>query len=177
MFLQEVAALLKTNPKRVHAMGFSQGGGMTWRLLCDHADFFASMSPIGALQGCAFKAGATPSREVPVLAVHAHNDAVVQFNQDAVKQRDAILAAWPFDAGTVIEEDPKHKATRYTTTKGTVFEFWEHDYEASSFILKGHCFPGSQEQVGFPVAFGCADKGTFVYGKLALAFFQAHPAP
>ena len=176
-FVSEVAALLKTDPKRAHAMGFSQGGGMTWRLLCDHADFFASMSPIGALKGCAFKAGETPSVERPVLAVHGHEDTVVKFDEDGVQQRDALLAAWPFDTGVAIEEDDHHKATRYTTTSGTVFEFWEHDYKASSFILNGHCFPGSEELFAIPIAFGCADSGTFVYGKLALAFFQAHPSP
>src|SRR5690606_10640751 len=41
-FVSDVAAAFHTDPRRAHVMGFSQGGGMTWRLLCTHPEFFAS---------------------------------------------------------------------------------------------------------------------------------------
>jgi len=176
-FVEELATAAGTDPKRAHAMGFSQGGGMTFRMVCDHADFFASAAPAGAITGCAFSGADTPSEEVDILQVHGRTDAIVDFDGIAVPQRDAALAAWPFDAGVVLEDDGAHKATRWTTSSGTLFEFWEHDYEASSFILKGHCVPGGTDLDGFPFGYSCTDQGTFVFGELAMQFFLAHPKP
>jgi poly(3-hydroxybutyrate) depolymerase len=64
---------------------------MTLRLLCTHADFFASGAPIGALEGCEFEGANAPSEEVDILQVHGHSDAVVSFDAVAIPQRDAIL--------------------------------------------------------------------------------------
>src|SRR5262245_55004857 len=83
-FLQDVAIVLGTDPKRAHAMGFSQGGGMTFRMVCAHADFFASVSPIGAITGCEFSGANTPSEEVDILQVHGHDDVIVDFDAVAV---------------------------------------------------------------------------------------------
>lgn len=180
-FLLEVASALPIDPKRVHAMGFSQGGGMTFRLVCSHADFFASAAPAGALAGCEFSGADTPSEEVDILQVHGRQDAIVDFDQIALPQRDAALGAWPFGAPAVLEDDGAHKATRWTTASGTVFEFWEHDYQTTAQVafvaLKGHCVPGGLDFDGFPAGYSCLDPNTFVFGELAMQFFQAHTKP
>jgi len=89
----------------------------------------------------------------------------------AIPQRDAALAYWKDGAGMVIEMDATHTATRYLTAAGTAFEFWEHDYQAGSLILGGHCFPGGSDVGPSPFQFGCQDMGTFVVGDLAMKFF------
>ncbi|MFO0745209.1 MAG: hypothetical protein U1F43_05955 [Myxococcota bacterium] len=172
-FVAEVAERLGTDPDRAYAMGFSQGGGLTWQLVCAHADFFAAAAPLAALPGCAFDAAHHPSREVDMLLVHGRKDTVVAFSQ-LESQRDAALAYWPVGTPTVVEDDGAHRATRWTTAGGTTFEVWEHDYTATSFLLNGHCVPGSPQVNALPLAFGCQQGGTFEYGALALAFFQAH---
>jgi polyhydroxybutyrate depolymerase len=178
-FTADVAGGLHVDPKRRHVMGFSQGGGMTFRLLCSHADFFASGAPIGALEGCEFSGANTPSEEVDILQVHGRQDGVVSFQGTAVPQRDKALAAWPFGAPTVLEDDGAHKATRWVTTSGTVFEFWEHDYTTDALVLvvalKGHCVPGGQDFSGSPAGYSCEDMNTFVFGQLAMQFFLDHP--
>jgi poly(3-hydroxybutyrate) depolymerase len=176
-FVSDVATALATDPKRAHVMGFSQGGGMTWRMICTHADFFASAAPLSGLIGCEFVAPSVPSREVPTLQLHGHKDNILNFNQYAIPQRDAALAFWKDGTGTVFDMDAAHKATRYLSPSGTPFEFWEHDYSAGSFILGGHCFPGGTDVGASPFQFGCADTGTFVIGDVAMAFFMAHPLP
>jgi poly(3-hydroxybutyrate) depolymerase len=181
-FVHDVSVSLLIDPKRIHAMGFSQGGGMTFRLLCDHADFFASGAPAGALPGCEFSATSHPSEEVDILQVHGIVDGIVNFNQYAVPQRDAVLnGGWPFGAPTVLVDDGKHKATRWVTTSGTVFEFWEHQYQTSAAVLaiplKGHCVPGGTDFNGFPAGYSCEDTNTFVFGELAMQFFIDHPKP
>lgn len=176
-FVQGLAGALGADPKRIHVMGFSQGGGMTWRLLCEHAAFFASASPLGGLAGCEFSGANAPSQEIPILQVHGRKDAVVSFPNIAIPQRDAALAYWMNGPGVVLEDDGMHKATRYVTAAGTRFELWEHDYVAGSFILGGHCFPGGTDVGASPFQFGCAEPGTFIYGELAMQFFLDHPKP
>ena len=174
-FVAGLGSALGADPKRIHVMGFSQGGGMTWRLLCDHADYFASASPLGGLAGCEFSGANAPSQEIPILQVHGRKDAVVNFQGIAIPQRDAALAYWMDGPGVVLEDDGMHKATRYTTAAGTRFELWEHDYVAGSFILGGHCFPGGTDVGVSPFQYGCTAAGTFVYGELAMQFFLDHP--
>lgn len=176
-FIGDVAAALLTDPKRAHVMGFSQGGGMTWRMICAHADFFASAAPLAGVIGCEFVPPNAPSREVPTLQIHGHKDNILNFNSFAIPQRDAAIAFWKHGAGAAFEMDATHKATRYLTAAGTPLEFWEHDYSAGSFILGGHCFPGGSDVGTSPFQFGCVETGTFVIGKLAMDFFVAHPMP
>jgi pimeloyl-ACP methyl ester carboxylesterase len=174
-FISDVAAALVTDPKRAHSMGFSQGGGMTWRMICAHADFFASAAPLSGLTGCEFTAPNVPSREVPVLQVHGHKDNVLNFATYAIPQRDAALKYWTDGAGAAFQMDATHTATRYLSPGGTPFEFWEHDFSAGSVIIGGHCFPGGSDVGVSPFQFGCADMNTFVVGELAMQFFLDHP--
>lgn len=174
-FVSDTATALVTNPKRAHVMGFSQGGGMTWRMVCQHADFFASASPLSGIAGCEFAAPNVPSREVPMLQVHGHKDNIVSFPNTAVPQRDAALAYWHDGAGSVFQMDATHKATRSLTAAGTPFEFWEHDYVAGNAFLGGHCSPGGADIGPSPFQFGCQDMNTFIYGQIVMQFFIAHP--
>lgn len=171
-FLHEVARVARTDPNRAYVMGFSQGGALTWQLVCAHADFFAAASPLGALPGCSFEGADVPSREVDMLIVHGRKDTVVAFNLHE-GQRDDALAYWPFGQPSRIEGDGAHLATRWTTPSGSVLETWEHDYTATSLLLNGHCVPGSPHLVAL-LAFGCQQANTFSWGDLALAFFEAH---
>jgi pimeloyl-ACP methyl ester carboxylesterase len=174
-FVQQIAQALVTDPKRAHVMGFSQGGGMTWRMICTHADYWASAAPLSGIEGCEFVAPSAPSREVPTLMVHGHKDNVVSFTGIAVPQRDAALAFWKDGMGTKIGGDGTFTSTRYTTSAGTPFEFWEHDYVAGSAILGGHCFPGGTDVGLSPFQFGCSPPDSFVVGETVMAFFLAHP--
>jgi poly(3-hydroxybutyrate) depolymerase len=176
-FVNDVATALVTDPKRAHVMGFSQGGGMTWRMVCDHADFWASAAPLSALPGCDWTASSHPSRELPIVHVHGYYDALLNYYAYGTAQRDALLAYWKNDAGTVFESDTGYEATRYLSPSGTPYEFWRHDYMALNTTYLGHCFPGGSD-VGYALTqFGCADQGTFLVGERAMQFFLDHPMP
>ena len=177
--LQLVMTAFQSNPKKIHMTGFSQGGMMTFRFLCKHADVFASMAP-AAGTGCSFTNGDTPSREVPLLYMHGTKDNLVNFQGAAVPQRNAVTTGWKTDQGTKIGGDANFTRTRYVTQSGTPFEFIQHDYSASSFVLGGHCYPGSTDPGGekgqlFP--FNCVKPNAFTWGDEAMKFFMAHPKP
>jgi hypothetical protein len=147
---------------------------MTWAMVCQHAGFFASASPLSSIEGCAFVAPDVPSREVPMMMVHGTQDNVVNFTAIAIPLRDAALAYWKDGTGAVFFTDATHTATRYLTPAGTPFEFWQHDYTAGSPILGGHCAPGGSDVGPNIDQYGC-QSSTFVYGQVAMAFFIAHP--
>jgi dienelactone hydrolase len=187
-FIQLAVSTLHVDAKRVHMTGFSEGGFMSYRFLCEHADYFASVAP-AAGAGCSFGAAdagmwgssSIPAQEIPVLAVNGTLDALVNFNSRAIPQRDTIIAGWHMDTGAMIAGDGTFTRTRYTSPSGTVFEFIQHDYSSTQTFTKGHCFPGSQDlqtsggEPGQVFGFGCQPPNSFVWGDEVMRFFIAHP--
>ena len=177
--LVEAIAVLGIDKKRVHMTGFSQGGMMTSRFLCKHADLFGSVAP-AAGTGCTFTGSDTPSVEVPVLYLHGTADILVAYSA-GTKQRDAAIAAWKMTGPVTVASDAKYSHQRWTSPKGTVFEFFSHDYKASSIAIQGHCYPGSKDEKGGEpgqlFGFACTPPNAFVWGEAAMAFFIAHPRP
>jgi pimeloyl-ACP methyl ester carboxylesterase len=179
-FLQLTMRAMRIDPDRVHFTGFSQGGFMTWRMLCQHADLFASVAPAAAcgtlFPHCAFSATERPSREVPVLYVHGRGDVIV--GGCMAGQRDAVVAGWSMTMDTIVSMDANHTWTRWRSTAGTPFELIDHDWSAFSTILRGHCLPGSTDigtdRFGI-TGYGCLDSDVVRWGESALAFFVAHP--
>ncbi|HEX3594668.1 MAG TPA: PHB depolymerase family esterase [Polyangiaceae bacterium] len=65
------------DPKRVFATGLSNGAMLSYRLGCEAADIFAAVAPVA---GAVVIDPCTPSRPVPILAIHGTGDTVVPFN-------------------------------------------------------------------------------------------------
>lgn len=181
--LQVATATLAVDPKRIHFMGFSQGGWMTWRMLCKHAEFFASVAPASGCsfmgtEGCAFAAGQQPAVEVPVLYMHGTKDVLQPF-WCGQQQADAVVQGWSMAALPVVAQGDKYLWRAYRSSKGTDFQFIQHDWAAAFFGLQGHCYPGSSDQSatlpGQFSGFGCKPPNDFAWGEVALKFFVAHP--
>jgi polyhydroxybutyrate depolymerase len=193
-FLTDVRDAFHVDAHHIHMTGISQGGYMSWRFACAHTDLFGSVAPVAAAgaanisleTGCTFTGTDVPSGELDILYMHGTKDALVNF-ANATTLRDAVIAFYKMDAdaGTVIAGDGTYTRTRYTTASGRVFEFLQHDYASDSMFLgvaiKGHCFPGSQDQsVTLPnqlMSFGCNPPNSFTWGQEVLAFLIAHPKP
>jgi pimeloyl-ACP methyl ester carboxylesterase len=162
-----VADRLHTDPNRLHIMGFSQGADLTYLMLCAHPDAIASIAPDSG-NGC-FGLGTGPSIIRPVLYVQGTADNIQAWSIFGPPVRDAILASSDYGSGTVFSAGSAYMATRWTTSSGMDFEFWQHDFTDGSF-LGGHCLPvplGSG-------AFRCDDP-EFDYSNEVLRFFAAHP--
>ena len=190
-FLTRAITHYGVDTNRVHMTGFSQGGFMTWRFLCDHADTFASVAPAaaasncGGTPACTFTGNEVPSRQLPVLYMHGMQDQNYISYSCAQPQVDAIVSAWGLGAGTVIAHDSTFTRTRYANASGGLLEFLSHDYSSSAQVplvastkLEGHCYPGSTDPGGQPgqlFSFKCDQTASFTWGAEVLAFFQAHP--
>lgn len=167
-FAVATADVLQTDPNRLHFMGFSQGAILTFHMLCAHADAIASIAPDSG-NGC-FGSGTPPSTERPILYVQGTGDNIQPWSLFGPPVRDAILAAWPYGNSTPISAGAHYQASKWTTSSGTVFEFWQHDYVTGDFLLGGHCLPVPNGTGPYR-----CQTPEFDYSQEVLRFFMAHP--
>jgi pimeloyl-ACP methyl ester carboxylesterase len=178
-FVEAATKAFATDPKRLHMLGFSQGGRMTFTFACQHSDRIASAAPAGEI-GCTQQELAAMPRKLPLFQMHGTQDALVSFTTFAVPQRDAIIAAWGLGSPVSVSSDAQHQWTRYTNGSGATFEFLQHDYVCPPLVLRGHCYPGSTDpgtEPGQVFSFACTGPNAFTWGEAAMKLFQAHPMP
>jgi polyhydroxybutyrate depolymerase len=106
--IADLEASYPVDPERIYLAGFSNGGMMSYRLACEHAELFAG---IAVISGSLLIPQCEPAVPVSVLIVHGTADAVV-----------------PYTGG----ETTKTAASRYGQWMNTSVEFatkfWtEHD--------------------------------------------------
>lgn len=76
--VEQVSARACVDDRRVYATGFSNGGGMSYKLACDAADIFAAAAP--AAFDMIEEMACTPSRPVSVFAHRGRRDFIVPYN-------------------------------------------------------------------------------------------------
>jgi polyhydroxybutyrate depolymerase len=98
------------DPGRVHAGGFSAGGGVAAWLACELAGRIAAVATVSG-QLVAEPGGCRPSRPVPVLAVHGTGDPVIPYGGRAADAEaplrlpalPAWLAGWAARDGCTVD--------------------------------------------------------------------------
>lgn len=75
--VDDLTATLCVDTYRIYVTGLSNGAMMTSTLACAFADRIAAVAPIAGLRD---PAGCTPSRPVPIIAVHGTDDASVAYD-------------------------------------------------------------------------------------------------
>lgn len=75
----DVQAAYNVDPKRIFVVGFSNGGFMSYRMACDHADTIAA---IVSISGASFldPAACAPSQPVNVLEIHGTDDDTIGYH-------------------------------------------------------------------------------------------------
>lgn len=171
-FLDQLIEAIDVDRNRVHIGGHSAGGFMVWTFVCDHADLIASAAPLGAGAStgedpsCDFDVPGHPSEEVDIFLAHGRNDSTVSFDT-ALAQRDLVVNTWDMNETEVLADEPTYRWTRWTSPRGTVFEFLEFDWSGG--FMGAHCYPGASADVG------CGSGTPVHYGEAALDFYIAHP--
>ncbi len=176
-FVDRLIEGLSLDRDRVHIGGFSLGGLMTWRFVCDHSDLIASAAPAGAgasdqiepypRVSCDFDADGSPAQQVDIFYTHGTQDHDVLFEQ-AIQQRDLVIGSWDMAQESVLADESDYRWTRWTNAEGTVFEFLEHDWRGGG--MGGHCYPGAST-----TEIGCGTETPVHYGEAALQFYIDHP--
>lgn len=180
-FIEDLIAAFHLDDKRVHMTGFSQGGYMTWRFLCEHADLLASAAPASAAEmgaillpevGCPFNGTEPTDDQVDILFMFASQDALVM-PPTGIAQHEAVLAHYGLELTESVMEDPQVRWNRYGNASGMTYEFIHHDYVTDGAVvlpLGGHCYPGSDVK-----PFGCNPPTAFHWGEAVVDFFERHP--
>ena len=75
--LDDLASTLCLDPARVYVQGLSNGAMMASAIACEFSDRIAAIAPVAGLRN---PAGCTPSRPVPVIAVHGTADTLVAYD-------------------------------------------------------------------------------------------------
>jgi polyhydroxybutyrate depolymerase len=76
--LSDLGTVASIDPKRIYAVGMSQGGTLAYRLACEMSDIFAAIAPVAA-----FKPRLPPCRPqqaVSVIHVHGLADEIVPYS-------------------------------------------------------------------------------------------------
>lgn len=89
--IEQVSDEYNVDPKRIFFAGHSNGGFMSYRMACDHADTIAA---VASLAGATFAddADCTPSEPVSVLQVHGTDDETIEYDGGSI-QGDAFPSA------------------------------------------------------------------------------------
>jgi polyhydroxybutyrate depolymerase len=182
----QFASVFRTNGKKVHVIGFSRGGFVTWRMICNHSDLFASAAPGGAGFGdnfgetTCFQNGAHPARAIPILFLMGRTDMAVGY-APMQQIRDAAIAAYGATGPTITAQDATYTDNVWAAG-GVTIETLDHAYHTVANgawgYAQGHCIPGSTTDPYAPqYAIPCELPNSFVWGEQVMRFFLANPAP
>jgi polyhydroxybutyrate depolymerase len=170
--IEQVSAEYNVDPKAIFLAGHSNGGFMSYRMACQHADTIAG---IASLAGATFAdtADCTPSEPVSVLQVHGTSDETIAYDGGSIAGVDYPSAAqtvefWVANNGC----DPTPTLTADALDLDGGIDGAESD--AAAF---GGCEQGSE------VEFWTIDGGSHTPGITAdfsagvIDFLLAHPKP
>jgi polyhydroxybutyrate depolymerase len=193
-FVDRMVEAFHVNERRIHVTGYSQGGSMTWRFICENQQRYASFAPSNGGPTCdnfpdpgyACLAGGQgiPDRQAPVLYQHGRFDVRAPF-ACAERNRDELVKGWNLMLAGIVAEGELHSRTRYVGESGVVFEFVEHGYRAQGDLLTatqvdGHCVPGGTQLSPWPETFcpvylSCDGEPAYRWGEEVIDFFIRHP--
>ena len=179
--LDDLATVVRVDPKRVYAAGMSNGGMMCYRLAAELSDRIAAIAPVGgtmAIGTC------KPKRPVPVIHFHGTDDQLVPFegfNGKAprflsFKSVKETIDLWVRKNGCPEEPDVNElpdSADDGTTVMRKSYGPGKQGTEVVLLKIKGggHTWPGRE------AAFGFLGKSTqdISANDLIWEFFLRHP--
>ena len=84
--IAELRAAYPIDAERIYLAGYSNGGMMTYRLACEHAELFAG---IAVVSGALNYSPCAPAQPLPVLIIHGQQDLTVPYNGGETNDRTA----------------------------------------------------------------------------------------
>ena len=181
--LDELAAAVTIDPKRVFATGMSNGGIMAYRLAAELSDRIAAIAPVGGPMGTK---ECSPKRPVSVIHFHGTDDDFAPFNGGRGKGLSGTdffsvphsIAAWVEADGC--DPTPVTTALPDTSADGTtaVRKTYGPGRDGVEVVLimiegGGHTWPGRDSRLA---ALGKSTRDISA-NDLMWEFFQRHPLP
>jgi len=181
--LDELAAAVTIDPKRVFATGMSNGGIMAYRLASELSDRIAAIAPVGGPMGTQ---DCRPKRPVSIIHFHGTDDDFAPFNGGRGTGLSGTqffsvahsIAAWvaadgcPPEPVTTALPD---KAADGTTVRRTTYGPGRDGAEVVLIVIDGggHTWPGRESRLS---SLGKSTRDISA-NDLMWDFFQRHPLP
>ena len=178
--LGEVAAQVSLDVKRVYATGISNGGLISFRMACEHADTVAAIVPIAGSMGLNWAGGACkPSRAVSILMMNGDNDFIAATDKAHRLNVADTLTEWARINGCIgsptITSLPDTDPNDGTTVVRTAYTNCKSGSEVASYLIKngGHTWPGGYQYLGERLI-GKTTRDISANEEM-WKFFRAHP--
>ena len=159
--ISDVETIVKIDPKRTFATGFSNGALLSYRLACEMSDTFAAVAPAG---GVLMYSPCQPQEPVSLMHVHGINDRVV-----------------PIDGGgSGIQFPPiKEGLATWAELDGCNGEEQVEQDEVLTHTTYGTCAPGVSVELYVVAGTGHGWPSQYVapISQTIWDFFAAHPKP
>jgi len=181
--LDELAAVVTVDPKRVFATGMSNGGIMAYRLAAELSDRIAAIAPVGGPMGTK---GCSPKRPVSIIHFHGTADEFAPFNGGRGTglsgtmffSVDHSIAAWVEADGCVavpVTIRLPDTADDDTTVTRTTYGQGKGGAEVVLIVIEGggHTWPGREPRLA---SLGKSTRDISA-NDLMWGFFQRHPLP
>ena len=170
--IQQVQQKYTVDPKRIYIVGHSNGGFMSYRMACDHADKVAA---IVSLAGATFAdpARCKPSQPVSVLQVHGTADNVIPYTGGqilghAFPPAEETVSTWASLDGC--GATPAASATKLNLDEGLEGD----DASASTFT---GCTSGTSVELWSIKDGAHSPNLSTAFSSGLIAFLYAHPKP
>jgi polyhydroxybutyrate depolymerase len=191
--IDDVAAKLPVDRKRVYAAGVSNGAMMSSRLACEAADVIAAVGPVVGTAPAGFQETCRPPRGVPIIVFLSTKDPLVPFEGGSIsgilpfaRKRGKVVSADEFVAFWVQHNGCSPQASvlelpdasRKDGSRVIMHTYLCRDGADVSFYRVeggGHTWPGGKQNLS-PWLVGKTNRDISA-SELIWAFFAAHPLP
>jgi polyhydroxybutyrate depolymerase len=171
--IDTTSAAYSVDPKSVHFIGHSNGGFMSYRMACDHADAVAS---IASLAGATFAdpADCVPSEPVAVLQIHGTADAVIEYEGGTFGGADpgAVETAeiWAAYDGCAVTSTP---GDNRDLDDGAASD----GEESTTLVWADECDPGGLAELWTIPDGSHVPNLSDTFSRQAIEWLLAHPKP
>ncbi|MVM35352.1 alpha/beta fold hydrolase [Spirosoma sp. HMF4905] len=178
--IDKLVATRRVDPKKVYALGHSNGAMLCYRLACELPDKLAAIAAnSGTMQ---VKTACKPNRVMPILHVHSQLDRNVPYTGGVGTK--SINKQWnsPVDSTlTVFAQLAKCTTTKQVVKATDKYTFYkwadcQNGTEIQYYLTTdgGHSWPGGTKAVRF---IGDSPSDAFVNNDLIWAFFKNYSLP
>ncbi len=170
--VDDIKAAYNVDPKRVFFLGHSNGGFMSYRMACDHADTIAAIASLaGAMWDDTSKC--TPSEPVSVLQIHGTADATVLYD-------GGLFAGHPYpSAETSVLDWATYDGCALQSTAGADLDLDSSLPGAETTVARyaDGCDPGGAAELWTIAGGGHIPSLSPDFAPAVVDFLFAHPKP
>jgi polyhydroxybutyrate depolymerase len=175
--IDEIKSRYNVDPKRVYLTGHSNGGFMSHRMACEHADAIAAVAALAGVEWIDASKCA-PSEPVAVLQIHGTADETVlyeggkldvggQVGSASYPGAETTLAEWAKRNGCSTSLTPSASLDLDATLAGSETDVSRYD----------SCAPGGAAELWKMVGVGHVPNMSAQWAPSIVDFFFAHPKP